>query len=457
MNKFFSIFIIILLSVNGNFIMGNKNKIIDNIFGTDGIRSEVGIYPLDKKSIKKLGYAIGEWAVEKYQTNNKIIKVLIAQDTRESCNSIISLLEPGLVSKNIVIENIGILPTPAAFYLSKKNNYNFSIIISASHNPAKDNGIKIIDNGRKIQEKDEKVITEKFYKQPDKIKNNSSEYMNFVIEQFKNLRLNNLTIALDTANGAQYKIAPKIFRALGAKIIVINNNPNGQNINVECGATHTEAIQDLVIKNQCDIGFAFDGDGDRVIAVNSKGQIKDGDDILALLSNNSDYINNKNLVATILSNYGLEKYLNSKNKNLIRTPVGDKYVAQELERLDANLGGEQSGHIILKNITNTGDGIIVALKVLETLELTGNKFIDYNKYPQVNINIPVKNKKDLTSSPLKDLIKETDDNIIGNGGRLIVRYSGTENLLRITAEAPKKDVITEQVFLLSNKLKQFLT
>lgn len=422
----------------------------DNIFGTDGIRSQVGIYPLDNISIIKLGDAIGAWAQEKYGTCH--IKALIVKDTRSSCPEIVNLLKPGLLKHNILIDDKGVLPTPVAFYLS--DLYDFSLVISASHNPAKDNGIKIIDKSKKLKELDEKRITQLFYLSEATAENPAQKYIDYVLGSFKDLDLSNTKIVLDTANGAQYNIAPEILKKLGANLVVINNNPDGDNINCECGSTHPEVLQKTVLENNADIGFAFDGDGDRIIVVDKNGTIKDGDDILALLSSNPDYKDGSFVIGTILANYGLEEYLKSQNKNLIRTPVGDKHIAKQLKELDSLLGGEPSGHIILKNMTNTGDGIIVALKILETLKYTQNSFINYDKYDQISINLPVTYKKDLGLSPIKEIIDSYKNKI---SGRLIIRYSGTENLLRIMAESLNKletELLIEQLIL---DLKPYLT
>lgn len=430
-------------------IANNLMSIPDNIFGTDGIRAQVGVYPLDDQSISKLGHAIGQWAIEKY--GEKDPKLLIAQDTRISCQSIINLLTPGLIKNKVIMNNHGVLPTPVAFYLSSK--YDFALIISASHNPCKDNGIKIIDRGNKLRESDEKRITQLFYDSQEIVVDSQEDYINFVLEKFKDLDLSKFKIILDTANGAQYKIAPTIFKKLGANIIVINNSPDGYNINENCGSTYPETLQELVITHKADIGFAFDGDGDRVIAVDSQGNIKDGDDILALLSNNPDYKDNKYVIGTILANYGLEKYLEHNNKQLLRTSVGDKYVAKELKSTRSYLGGEPSGHIILNNITNTGDGVIVALKILESLKYTNNSFVDYDKYFQINLNIPIKTKKDLSVSPIKEIIENAKNKI---SGRLVIRYSGTENVLRIMAESLDKSETELIVKDLAKNLQQHL-
>ena len=241
-------------------------------------------------------------------------------------------------------------------------------------------------------------------------------------------------IVLDVAHGATYRVAEQIFNALGAQTIIINNTPNGTNINHHCGALSPALLQEAVVLSCADAGFAFDGDGDRVIAVNRHGVIKDGDDILALLLQHPAYVHLTTVVGTLMTNCGFETYLTTHNKNLVRTAVGDKFVIEKLEQLNTILGGEQSGHIILKDIINTGDGILVALRVLESLLHSGNWDMEtFIKYPQVLINVPVQTKKDLNSSPLYDIISTAQAKL--TSGRLLVRFSGTESLLRVMVEA----------------------
>lgn len=268
--------------------------------------------------------------------------------------------------------------------------------------------------------------------------------------------MSNKKIVLDLANGATYKIAPKLFKAFGAKVIPINDKPNGKNINRKSGTLHPEALKLAILKNKAHIGFAFDGDGDRIIAINKDGQIKDGDDLLAILSCNSDYKTCKSIIGTVMSNKALEDYFFQKNIKLIRSPVGDKNVLNYMTLHQTILGGEQSGHIILKNIINTSDGLLVALKILETLFQTNNWNLEtYEKYPQILINVPIKKRKELTDPPLNELISSSEEKI--QKGRLVVRYSGTENYIRIMAEDPDENNIKKVVQDLAQKLKNLLS
>lgn len=417
---------------------------MNNFFGTDGIRTQVGTEPLTVKGIYKLGKAIAQWAKDKYASKTQF---LFCQDTRNSCDFIKATLQSAILSEGINIFDAEILPTPALFHILKDlSSYTTGIIISASHNTYTDNGIKIVDKlSGKITYQDEKTITHYFSNylydncqstNYGSIKNNAQTFNKVYYEKIINLFppnfLKSLTIVLDTAHGSTSYIAPKIFKKLGATLITINNKPNGKNINAACGALDPSDLQKEVVISKADIGFAFDGDGDRVIVINRQGEIKDGDDILALLSNFSNYTNQKLIIGTVMSNQGLEDYLYSNNKKLLRTKVGDKYI---LEKLNSNcsLGGEQSGHIILNDIISTGDGILVALKIIEAIiELNNWNISTFKKYPQLQLNIPIKYKKDLTKAPISSILQEAEQAI--NKGRLLARYSGTENLLRVMIE-----------------------
>ncbi|EKD23350.1 MAG: Phosphoglucosamine mutase, partial [uncultured bacterium] len=379
------------------------------IFGTDGIRARFGEFPLDNESIIKLGLAIGQWAQEKYVTNNnQTLNILIGHDTRISCDSIKQGLAAGLLTHNAIIRDAQVIPTPAIvkFINNKCDYFNFGIIITASHNPYQDNGIKIVDSKiGKLDKSDEDKITEFFYsntinsrylKLKDSIKNSGNtqqehdtkckcscenispirpelikgpndqykiletlqeEYVKTITRYFKKDLLKNIKIALDCANGATYKVAPEIFKQLGAEILLISHTPDGKNINQDCGSTHPENLQKFMLNNSCDIGFAFDGDGDRIAAISKNGQTKDGDDILCILSQHPEYKKQTAIVGTIMSNYGLEIYLNKYNKELIRANVGDKNVCKEMVNKNLLVGGEPSGHIVLRDYLSCGDGI----------------------------------------------------------------------------------------------------
>ncbi len=443
-----------------------------NIFGTDGVRDKVGNNLFVLQNLPKLGDAIAKWATAKYpmparpecstqlEERSRMyrgmpgertkVKILIVHDTRVSCSFVKAALKSGLLLNPVYIYDAQVLPTPAVALISQ-NNFDIAIIISASHNPWQDNGIKIVDLAYgKLNLQDELEISriypaaalasygganfsydnlgqEEFYPEAENL------YIEKILEKFKNLNLNNLKIALDCANGATYKVAPKIFEKLGANLFIVNNKPDGQNINLNCGALELDSLKKVILDNNCDLGFAFDGDGDRVVVANRFGEIKDGDDILSLLINNPDYKNIEKIVGTVMTNRGLEIFLKKQNIELIRTAVGDKYISETLNKENLLIGGEQSGHIILKNLSYMGDGILAALKILETIILTKNYNLEtFKKYPQVLLNIPVKIKLALDAPPISQLIDLSKTQL--QDGRLLVRYSGTENYLRIMVE-----------------------
>lgn len=441
---------------------------MNNLFGTDGIRGSVGTYPFIYNALTNLSHAIALWAKKKYGDDASF---LIATDTRQSCSWIKSIISSSLLSHSINIYDALELPTPAVFHLIKSNQkYTCGLIISASHNIYSDNGIKLIDSQTgKLSTEDEEYIsflTENNNKNDininyknfgvTKIESCAKEsYINFIISLFKPGFLNGYKIVLDVANGATYNIAPFIFNKLGAQVIAMNNVPNGVNINQNCGAIDTQCLKQEVLKNKADFGFAFDGDGDRVIAINNSGIIKDGDDLLAILSTHPDYINSKIIASTVMANQALEVFLKNQNKKLIRTAVGDKNIVLALQENNLLLGGEQSGHIILKNIINTGDGILVALKTIEAIQYNNNiNLVTFEKYPQVLLTIPITIKRDLKSSPLCELIDKNSSNL--KNGRVLVRYSGTENSLRIMVEDECEEKTRATANNLAQALQQYL-
>jgi phosphoglucosamine mutase len=436
------------------------------LFGTDGIRNAVGTTPLTLDILPRLGQAIGRWAQEKYGDGALF---LLAHDTRQSCSWVKATLKAGLLLYPVTIHDAQILPTPAVFHLMKENDaYVCGLIISASHNPYGDNGIKIIDAQlHKLSYKDELALSqltvspqmplEYTYLGTDTVLHKAQKlYCTRIMNLCKPYFLRGYKIVLDVAYGAAYRVAPTIFRALGAQVIVINNKPTGYNINDNCGTLHSQTLQKAVIKHQALVGFAFDGDADRVIAVNRQGQIKDGDDILALLSNHPDYAHSPAIVGTVMTNQGLQIYLNSNSKQLIRVPVGDKHIAQALEHHGIVVGGEQSGHILLNNIINTGDGILVALKLLEAAQYTGNwDMVTFTKFPQLLLTIPVKVKKDLQEPPLAHIIAE--NSCLLPAGRVLVRYSGTEHSLRIMVEDQDTELVKKIAYKLAYSLQSYLS
>lgn len=423
------------------------------MFGTDGIRSKIGTEYLTMHQLPRVGSALARWAQEKYGPQPRI---LIAQDTRNSGDYIKAALKSGLLLFPVRTTDVHVLPTPAVVQILQAHDiFDCALIISASHNPYYDNGIKVADRATgKITPQDEMRITELLGQEylPDYThlgteitfeslcagQSADAMYSELITRLCKQNFLAGKKIVLDCAHGATYRIAQQIFAYTGAEIVLLHAQPNGNNINDACGATHVESLQAAVLKHHADIGFAFDGDGDRVIAVNRAGIIKDGDDLLALLSQHPGYRAQSTIVGTVMSNFGFEQWLHLQGKNLVRTAVGDKHIAAYLEQEQLLLGGEQSGHIILKNHTLTGDGILVALKVCEALCIMGNWAMDtFDKCPQMLFNIPVKCKRDLTQEPLAGMIAQAKEQLAS--GRILVRYSGTEGCLRVMVEASERE------------------
>lgn len=443
-----------------------KNKVA---FGTDGIRGNAEKYPFTDDGLFFMGQAIAKWAIAKFQTEKPV--VLIGADTRISGEKIKKTLAEGLMTFPITILDAGVIPTPAVCRLaSLDKQINFGIVISASHNPYYDNGIKLFNAATcKLTSTDEKNIIENFelftseenFKKQDSmsqfksIPNALETYEQSLKSFFTPGFLKGLKIVLDCANGATHKVAPIIFKDLGAEVITIANNPTGKNINDECGALHPDKLVKAVLETKAIAGFAFDGDGDRLTAVSSAGEVKTGDDVLAILMQLPQYQNATKIVGTVMSNQGLEEAVKKQNKEFIRTSVGDKHIAAKLEEEKLLLGGEPSGHTIMRDYLATGDGIFVALRVLEAMILNKNwEMESFEKFPQILINVPVANKRDLTQSPFKEIIKEQEERI---NGRILVRFSGTENLLRVMTEAKDLQEAKNIAETLANSLKELLS
>jgi len=422
-------------------------KITLNYFGTDGIRGKVGEYPITPEFILKLGWAVGK------VLDNGQNKVLIGKDTRLSGYMLESALEAGLSAAGIDIHLLGPIPTPAIAFLTSDLGAQAGIVISASHNPYYDNGIKFFSHdGTKLADNIESQI-ETYLTRPFQTVNSAKlgkavrvedakiRYVNFCKSTLPpSFHLNGLKIVLDCANGSTYHIAPSLFSGLGAHLTLLGTAPNGLNINKNCGSTHLETLQKTVLEKKADLGIAFDGDGDCVLMVDYLGEIVDGDEILFLLTQHGlkkGYITG-GIVGTTMSNLGLELATKKLGLDFIRTAVGDRYVNETLQQKNWQLGGEPSGHIISRRFTKTGDGIIIALQVLEALQLAEIPLHiakkSMKKFPQVLINVPAENPLAImNASPLKKAIKKTTLQL-RNHGRLLVRPSGTESVVRIMVE-----------------------
>jgi phosphoglucosamine mutase len=418
-------------------------------FGTDGMRNRIGTAHFTIENLPHIGRAIALWAQKKYKKYNP--GILLIHDTRASCSFVKSALKSGLLLYPVTIYDALILPTPAALSIMKAVDFlDCSIIISASHNPWYDNGIKIMDTQGKLDTLDENLLTlliEESVRTPPTYNTTYGTDHSFPSAQvlYTTSLLNIVQphllvgkkIVLDMANGALSTLAPALFKLYGAEVISIHAEPNGTNINEQCGSTHTSPLQKAVVTLQADAGFAFDGDGDRVIAVNKNGLLKNGDDLLALLSTHSSYKNSIALVGTTMTNEGLAEFLASHGKFLHRTPVGDRYIAKKLASENLIIGGEPSGHVILNDYLPNSDGLLTALKVLETLIQTDNWNMEtFNHYEQVIVNVPIEHKVDLNLPPYADFLANVEKEL---DGRILVRFSGTEPLLRIMIESRQKN------------------
>lgn len=415
-------------------------------FGTDGIRGNAEQFPFTNQALVRLGRAIAQWAYEKYV---QVPSILIGMDTRISGPRIKEHLTQGLVEGGVNVIDAGVLSTPALCkLLMDSSRFHAGIVISASHNPYQDNGVKLFDAVQcKLSVADEQRITELFALDTSsepyagsltEWPEASVSYQKLVQAQFPENFLTGVHVVLDCAHGATSSIAPELFTSLGARVTTIANAPDGMNINRDCGATHPEGLRDAVVKFGADCGFAFDGDGDRIVAVNNKGEIKDGDDIVAFLLNHARYSASSAVVGTIMSNQGFAQHVKGLGKAFHRTKVGDKHVVAKMEEDGLLLGGEPSGHVVLRDYMATGDGIFVALRLLEVAIENGLWSLDsFVKYPQVLVNMRVANRGDLTQHPYVGIIAKHETML--DGGRLVVRYSGTELLLRVMVEAEVHD------------------
>ena len=442
-----------------------------NIFGTAGIRAQVGQSPLTLSEIIKLGQAVGQFIINKHGIH---AKVLIANDTRVSSDWIKATFKAGLLQFPVLVEDGQILSTPAIYNLiTNQKLYQYGIMITASHNPYQDNGIKLIsqeDGNLTLAE--ELQITELFYapsptpdctnlgRETNQYKSSSNSaaqaYLKFMTALIKFKQPLNELIIWDCANGATSDLVPQVLNHLGANYLIINHQPTGQNINHNCGSTHPESLQATVQTHSARLGFALDGDGDRITVVTADRKVKDGDDLIAFLSTNSEYQTETNLVGTIISNYGLELWLQAQNKKLIRSNVGEKYISQELLANQSQIGGEPSGHIILRNLANSSDGLLVALKILETAYLTNNWSLQtFTRTPTINADIAIKNKLNLSNRPFIDLINNYQKLI--TPGRLVIRYSGTENYLRILLEGSDSEQLQRVLTQIKTELVPLLS
>lgn len=433
-------------------------------FGTDGIRGRVGTTPINAEFILKLG-----WAVGKVLTG----KVLIGKDTRISGYMFESVLEAGLSAAGADTHLLGPMPTPAIAYLTRTLRAQAGIVISASHNPFYDNGIKLFSaQGTKLPDEVELAIEEQLEKpmttvdsallgKAVRVVDAPGRYIEFCKSTVSSdTHLNGMKMVVDCANGAAYHVAPNVFRELGAEVIEIGVEPNGLNINLDCGAIHPEVLRCHVLQEKADLGIALDGDGDRVIMVDHQGNVLDGDELLyIILKHRHEHGTLKGgVVGTVMSNIGLEKALAQLNIPFVRVPVGDRHIIAELLKRHWCLGGEPSGHIICSESITTGDGIITALQVLSAMRHKNQTLADIrlglHKYPQVLMNVDISEKIDPIHDPsIQTLLKNIEIELAGSG-RVLLRKSGTEPLIRVMVEGENESHILKLAERLAEVVKQ---
>jgi phosphoglucosamine mutase len=429
------------------------------LFGTDGIRGEANRYPMDAR----IAFSVGQAIAHLLKKPNHRTRIIIGKDTRISGYMLESSLESGVTSMGGYPYLVGVLPTPGIAFVTQSMRADAGIVISASHNPYQDNGIKIFSgNGFKLSDDEEEEIEKLILgnKLPEmvppvremgqayRLEDVHGRYIVFLKNTFpRNLTMEGVKIVLDTANGATYKIAPDTFFELGANIEVIHNTPNGLNINDHCGSQHTQDLKRQVVESKADIGLAFDGDGDRLIAVDEKGREISGDQVLIICARKlkeKEKLKNDLLVSTVMSNLGLKVACKKYGIKHHTSKVGDRYVLEDMVRLQGIIGGEEAGHMIFLEHHTTGDGIISAIQLIAAMVEMGKPLSELSKmmeiFPQKLINVDVKSKPDISTLPkVTEVIKQVESEL-GDNGRVLVRYSGTQNMCRVMVEGPTQEL-----------------
>jgi phosphoglucosamine mutase len=451
------------------------------LFGTDGMRGEAGSFPLDASTIETVGASLARRLTEKLGHAPLIV---IGRDTRESGEWLEQALVTGLTKAGAESKSAGVITTPGVAYLARALPANAGVVISASHNVYSDNGIKIFaPSGRKLDEETERLIEGDVFDQRDGVIVNDpthslltdssdaaeavdlkERYLNFLAKEIgRDLTLGGMRLVLDCANGAASSLAPELFERLGASVTTIHNQPDGRNINLGCGSLHTEALQNEVTRLHANLGVAFDGDADRALFVDAKGRLVNGDGSLWVLARDlrvRHELNYETVVATVMSNIGLEIAFQSEGIRLIRTDVGDKYVLEELLHLGASLGGEQSGHIIFPRLSLAGDGLITTLCMLRAMREAGKNLDEltegFQTFPQILVNVEVKVKPPFTEVGAIQKLARAIESELGSQGRLLLRYSGTEPLARVMIEGKSQYEIEKQAAALAAVIQQTL-
>jgi phosphoglucosamine mutase len=435
------------------------------LFGTDGIRAKAGAFPLDLATVRIIGASLAEHLTER--RNGRTARIVIGRDTRESGPGIAAALTEGARSRGTEVESAGVITTPGVAFLARSLPADAGVVISASHNPYYDNGIKIFDpSGRKLDDTTERKIESDIFEERFKTESQDpvdefiddsggtdlrEKYLEYLEHEVaRDLSLQNLKIVLDCANGAASELAPRVFDDLGATVRAINDQPDGRNINLNAGSLHIEGLQNRVRQEGADLGVAFDGDADRALFVDANGAFVDGDATMWVLANfmqSLGELERQLVVATVMTNLGLEVALRECGIKLVRTDVGDKYVLDELLRSGAVLGGEQSGHIIFPKVSLAGDGMSTALNLLRAMQAKGKSLAEltrgFIRFPQILINVKVREKIPFESLPRVQLKVREIEESMGDRGRLLLRYSGTESLARVMVEGEETAKVDE--------------
>lgn len=447
------------------------------LFGTDGVRGEFGIFPLDLSTVRVIGASLASRLGE--QTGRAPL-IIVGRDTRESGKFLEGALIQGATGAGANCQSAGVITTPGVAFLARALGADAGVVLSASHNPYQDNGVKIFaPSGRKLDDETERLIEADIFREQqfrqdrrprdsslteDQSRKLQTRYLDFLEREIgTGLDLSDQTIVIDTANGAASGLAPKLFKNLGANVVAINDQPDGRNINLNCGSLHIEGLQKKVLETGATLGVAFDGDADRALFVDAKARFVDGDATLWVLAN---YLHSRNeldqdvVVATVMSNIGLEIALRSRGLRLVRTDVGDKYVLEELLRTGASLGGEQSGHIIFPRVSLAGDGMITTLALLRAMK-DENKPLHiltegFQRFPQILVNVKVREKRPFEGIEKIQSLANSTQSKLGDKGRLLLRYSGTEPLARIMIEGESQSEIEQYAKDLATVIRESL-
>jgi phosphoglucosamine mutase len=452
----------------------NKSR----LFGTDGIRGEAGKFPLDPRTVRVIGRSLARHLAEKTGRNPVIVT---GRDTRESGSWIERELIAGARAAGAKVESAEVITTPGIAFLARDLPADAGVVISASHNPDQDNGIKVFDpSGRKLDEATERQIEKDIGDAAGEDANELSSdhdpetaagkkrsaelrlrYLNYLQHDVAHdLALNSFMMVVDCANGAAFELAPELFRLLGARVIAINHKPDGHNINRECGSLHIEGLQRRVLEERADLGVAFDGDADRALFVDARGNFVDGDATMWVMADDlkkRGELTGDLVIATVMSNIGLEIALRSRGIELTRADVGDKYVLEELIRSGAVMGGEQSGHIIFPRLSLAGDGLITAISLLRAMCANSKSLEElvagFQRYPQVLVNVRVREKKSFEALPAVQRLADEITRQLGSSGRLLLRYSGTESLARVMIEGKNESDVKSKANALAEVLR----